>query len=200
MTLMKLFLVLCICSWYIEAKHISWRYSNSLNLKQKESCQTKIFNQKITVPGCEEKIIQNNLCYGQCDSSYTPGYMFGILKCSACRPTNPTTIKVSLGCTNGTELEVTVEAFQFCQCMHRSCTQLNHVNKLTPFVENNNNQRISTRKRSKRKKSSRRRRRCRKKRGPRKKRCLKKWRKDKERENNKKNIRTAIRYLKENIL
>ena len=55
----------------------------------KSECKTMAFNYTIVAPGCESKIIQNNFCYGQCQSFYIPNKKLSgrrSISCSVCRP------------------------------------------------------------------------------------------------------------------
>lgn len=71
-----------------------------------EWCYTKKMTMKVTLEGCRHKVIQNNYCYGQCNSFYLPSATqlnaFGAgrptIRCYACSPSKKTKVKISLSC------------------------------------------------------------------------------------------------------
>ena len=166
-------------------------------------CRAKQFKQMISHPGCQSKIIVNYFCYGQCESTFTPTINNNdsaftndaVIKCSACRPTDPYVKEVSLKCDDESIYTRAVAIFRFCQCIHRKCNKISYENLLKINLDNNtpsintqtitplppkinipknmsNNESRSTRRRAK----------CLAKSGEKQQACFKRWRKDKERE------------------
>eukprot|EP00794_Sanderia_malayensis_P017662 gene17662-19421_t len=62
-----------------------------------EWCKAKAFNQTVRHNGCFSKRIQNNYCYGQCNSIYIPGQKH-LEGCNSCMPKSYRWIKVTLYC------------------------------------------------------------------------------------------------------
>lgn len=171
--------IFMICSLYTVVAE------KTVTKRKGDFCDTLPFNQTISADGCETKYMENNLCYGQCNSKYTPDFKTGYIKCAACRPTNPTVRKITLKCKYGTKKVLDVQYFEFCQCLHRSCRKINKVNALSHLLTIRRGQ--APGKRLKGRRASTRRRRCRKKRGKKKKTCLERWRQDKKREKRRRN-------------
>lgn len=62
-----------------------------------EWCKAKSFNQTIRHPGCLPRIIQNNYCYGQCNSIYIPGER-RLEGCNSCMPKSYEMAAITLLC------------------------------------------------------------------------------------------------------
>ena len=87
-----------------------------------EKCRAKLFNQTISVPGCEQRVIRNRFCYGRCNSFYIPldgsQEQFRFKTCSACKPIKSQKISVSLKCYSPhmSKRTVLVEKVERCRC------------------------------------------------------------------------------------
>ena len=88
----------------------------------KENCRAKMFNQTVSLPGCEQRVIKNRFCYGRCNSFYVPldgsQNQLRFKTCSACKPVKSQRIAVSLKCFTSpfAKRTVIVEKVKTCRC------------------------------------------------------------------------------------
>ena len=87
---------------------------------RKEVCLAKPFNQTINHDNCIPKTIQNNFCYGQCNSLYIPEVTAGAMKtCFTCQPSQTIQERIPLQCVVNNRLEkkfVAVQKIVSCRC------------------------------------------------------------------------------------
>ena len=85
----------------------------------KEICLAKPFNQTITHDNCTPKTIENNFCYGQCNSLYIPEVTdLPMATCFTCQPSQTVQERVPLQCIDNNRFQqrfITVEKILSCQ-------------------------------------------------------------------------------------
>lgn len=84
-----------------------------------QACHAKEIIQNITQPGCEQKPIQNRMCYGVCATFHMPAVPGSeqMEMCTKCQPSGPRRqISVTLKCTGGSTKTVTVTVVDRCRC------------------------------------------------------------------------------------
>ncbi|XP_078575844.1 uncharacterized protein LOC144861718 [Branchiostoma floridae x Branchiostoma japonicum] len=84
---------------------------------RKDWCKAVAFDQEVTSPGCETKLVRNKFCYGQCSSFHIPRQHPGPFdSCASCTPTRMRNEKVVLNC-QGNETKVRkVSIVEECAC------------------------------------------------------------------------------------
>ncbi len=92
---------------------------------EQEKCRAKLFNQTVSWPGCESRVVRNRFCYGRCNSFYIPlnpteatTHHSQFKTCSACRPVERRLLSLHLKCAsepNG-KRKVSVEKVLSCRC------------------------------------------------------------------------------------
>ncbi len=75
-----------------------------------------IFSQRIFHENCETLELQNNVCFGKCDTSPSSGDEGGPFACSVCSPVIITSKTVKLKCSDNTEIIKVVKIIEDCQC------------------------------------------------------------------------------------
>lgn len=108
------------------AREKSPRHSTlPLNSGVKSWCRALDIQQSLQETGCEDKVIANKACVGQCFSYYSPGtYPRKDLSdkrmkyCDMCKPSLKSWTKVSLNCpgTKHTQVDKLVEMIYDCTC------------------------------------------------------------------------------------
>ena len=86
----------------------------SHNIK-KSWCRMHPFKQEIRHHGCNSTVIDNHMCYGQCNSFYIPG---NFVSCSRCTPSAWKIITVELKCPSRSQASVVkkVKITESCHC------------------------------------------------------------------------------------
>ncbi|XP_019632388.1 PREDICTED: uncharacterized protein LOC109476018 [Branchiostoma belcheri] len=84
---------------------------------RKDWCKAVAFDQEVSAPGCETKLVRNKFCYGQCSSFHIPRQHPGPFdSCASCTPTRTRSEKVVLNC-QGNETRVRkVSIVEECAC------------------------------------------------------------------------------------
>ncbi|XP_067409536.1 cerberus [Emydura macquarii macquarii] len=87
-----------------------------INEMYQETCRTLPFSQSIVHENCEKVVVQNNLCFGKCNSFHGPGpedrlYAF----CSHCLPSKFTMKHLELNCTRSVVVKA-VMVVEECKC------------------------------------------------------------------------------------
>ncbi|XP_066298886.1 uncharacterized protein [Branchiostoma lanceolatum] len=84
---------------------------------RKDWCKAVAFDQEVSAPGCETKLVRNKFCYGQCSSFHIPRQHPGPFdSCASCTPTRTRNEKVVLNC-HGNETKVRkVSIVEECAC------------------------------------------------------------------------------------
>ncbi|XP_019410831.1 PREDICTED: cerberus [Crocodylus porosus] len=82
-----------------------------------ETCWTLPFSQGIVHENCEKVVVQNNLCFGKCNSFHVPGpedrlYTF----CSHCLPAKFNLKRLELNCTKSIPIVKVVVIVEECKC------------------------------------------------------------------------------------
>ncbi|XP_006033721.1 cerberus isoform X3 [Alligator sinensis] len=82
-----------------------------------ETCWTLPFSQGIVHENCEKAVVQNNLCFGKCNSFHVPGpedrlYTF----CSHCLPAKFNLKRLELNCTKSVPIVKVVVIVEECKC------------------------------------------------------------------------------------
>ena len=90
-------------------------------------CKTKPIRQTIRKRGCESKMVENNMCYGQCRSFYIPIRKGAFESCSFCTPVNSTTLKVVLNCPTRKIKKVVKNVKIITECSCRVCASLRYI-------------------------------------------------------------------------
>ncbi|XP_040819736.1 cerberus [Ochotona curzoniae] len=86
-----------------------------------ETCRTVPFSQTITHEGCEEVVVQNNLCFGKCGSVHFPEAAPHLHTfCSHCSPAKSTTMHLQLNCTGIPSVVKAVMLVEECQCKEKT--------------------------------------------------------------------------------
>ena len=85
---------------------------------EEELCNAYPVTVPVSAPGCNDKFVQNQGCYGQC---FSKSGSDGLMTCKACWPTNIQKKNVTLDCRNGEKKVVQVPFVMYCQCMQRKC-------------------------------------------------------------------------------
>ena len=143
-------------------------------------CSTGSFNQTILSPGCKNKIVLNNYCYGQCSSTFLQKNNVNIFECSVCKPVAIQLKTVDLVCSKGMIKAMQYEYVKLCACKKNNCKRKNLIDKglqnpQPGIPEPEKIVKLEL-------KSVRRKKRCRRKLGIKKRKCLRRWRKDRKRE------------------
>ena len=60
-----------------------------------ESCHARVYFENVNIPGCKSRPARNRLCYGMCNSIYTPDRF---ADCKACLPEKIIRRNISLDC------------------------------------------------------------------------------------------------------
>ncbi len=74
------------------------------------------FSQRIFHENCETLELQNNVCFGKCDTSPSSGDEGDPFPCSVCSPVIITSKNVKLKCSDNTEMLKVVKIIEDCQC------------------------------------------------------------------------------------
>ncbi|XP_077334531.1 cerberus [Lithobates pipiens] len=87
---------------------------------QQEVCKTIPFSQNITHENCDEVMIQNNLCFGKCNSLHVPNQTEELNICSLCRPFKFRMNTFRLNCMGSSSVLKVVMMVEECKCtVHR---------------------------------------------------------------------------------
>jgi len=96
-------------------------------LTSSKKCRALPFNMDVYVDGCEKLTVQNNLCYGGCNTLYVPHdrNTRKIQACYVCAPLVKEAVPIPLTCTKrdgGKFIRFTYVTFiQMCECRSKSC-------------------------------------------------------------------------------
>ncbi|NXU80150.1 CER1 protein, partial [Oreotrochilus melanogaster] len=87
------------------------------NEMHQENCRTLPFSQSVTHESCEKVMVQNNLCFGKCNSFHVPGpedrlYTF----CLYCLPSKFSMKRLDLNCTSSVPVVKEVMIVEECKC------------------------------------------------------------------------------------
>ncbi|XP_063808243.1 cerberus [Pseudophryne corroboree] len=87
---------------------------------QQEVCKTVPFFQKVIHENCDKLVIQNNLCFGICNSLYVPNQRDQLNICSHCQPFKFTMNHLTLNCTGSSNVVKVIMMVEECKCVvHR---------------------------------------------------------------------------------
>ncbi|XP_018411978.1 PREDICTED: cerberus [Nanorana parkeri] len=84
---------------------------------QRQVCKTLPFSQNITHDNCDEVVIQNNLCFGKCNSLHVPNQREELNICSHCRPFKFRMNHLRLNCPGSSNVLKVVMMVEECKCM-----------------------------------------------------------------------------------
>ncbi|XP_058630050.1 cerberus-like [Onychostoma macrolepis] len=96
----------------------------SIDVRQ-EKCRALTFSQRIFHENCETLELQNNVCFGKCDTSPSSGDEGGS-PCSVCSPVIITSKTVKLKCSDNTEMIKVVKIIEDCQCKTKEAQYSHH--------------------------------------------------------------------------
>ncbi|XP_068096375.1 cerberus [Hyperolius riggenbachi] len=107
--------------------------------KHWESCKTLPFSQHIVHEDCEKVVIQNNLCFGKCNSLYVPNQSKPLNMCSYCQPFKFTKHHLKLNCKGSKKVVKAVMMVEECKCMENSKFHQQHDDQRMKLFNNSNN-------------------------------------------------------------
>ncbi|XP_071982629.1 cerberus [Engystomops pustulosus] len=84
---------------------------------QREVCKTLPFTQNIIHENCDKVVIQNNLCFGKCNSLYVPNQRDELNICSRCLPFKFTMNHLKLNCTGSANVVKIIMMVEECKCV-----------------------------------------------------------------------------------
>lgn len=92
-----------------------------LDLKP-DVCKPYHFKETVRHHGCNSVVLDNNMCYGQCNSFYIPKRFFS---CSCCAPSQEETVNVRLECPGQNPAFVVKKVLIVKECGCKDCGQEN---------------------------------------------------------------------------
>ncbi|KFV70440.1 Cerberus [Dryobates pubescens] len=86
------------------------------NEMHEENCRTLPFSQGVTHESCEKVMVENNLCFGKCNSFHVPGPDHLYTFCSHCLPSKFSMKRLDLNCTSSVPVVKEVMIVEECKC------------------------------------------------------------------------------------
>ncbi|MEE6459107.1 hypothetical protein FKM82_000540 [Ascaphus truei] len=83
---------------------------------QQETCKALPFSQNIVHENCDKLVIQNNVCFGKCNSFHMPGLQDPLYTCSHCLPSKFTMNHLELNCTESDHVVKVIMVVKECKC------------------------------------------------------------------------------------